>query len=91
MGTTSNCTVKPGTKGPDQLRWNLTPLVSGIGRTPGTPPEGGRFAAELVLLRIITGELNLASHDGRMFALSLRVIRRGPGLAPSANHPSTLA
>jgi hypothetical protein len=50
--------------------WNLTPLVSGIGKTPGTPPEGGRFAAELVLLRIITGELTLGSHDGRMLALA---------------------
>lgn len=50
--------------------WHLTPLVSGIGKTPGTPPEGGRFAAELVLLRIITGELNLGRHDERMFALA---------------------
>jgi hypothetical protein len=50
--------------------WDLVPLVSGIGRTPGIPPEGGRFAAELVLLRIITRELALDTHDARMFALS---------------------
>jgi hypothetical protein len=50
--------------------WDLVPLLSGIGRTPGIPPEGGRFAAELVLLRVITRELALDSHDARMFALS---------------------
>jgi hypothetical protein len=73
--------------------WNLTPLVSGFGRTPGTPPKGGRFAAELVLLRVITGELELASHEGRMFALAaiksvpalrrLRYARYIRALAPS--------
>jgi hypothetical protein len=56
--------------------WDLIPLVCGIGRTPGTPPEGGRFAAELVLLRVITGELPLGSHDDRMFALA--AIRSAP-------------
>jgi len=50
--------------------WDLTPLVSGIGRTPGLPPADGRFAAELVLLRVVTGELNLGTHDERMFALA---------------------
>jgi hypothetical protein len=74
--------------------WNLTPLVSGIGRTPGTPSEGGRFAAELVLLRIVTGELKLSSHDDRMFALAaiksapiprrLRYARYIRALAPSS-------
>jgi hypothetical protein len=73
--------------------WDLTPLVCGIGRTPGTPSEGGRFVAELVLLRIITGELTLGSHDGRMFALAaiksapsprrLRYARYIRALAPS--------
>lgn len=51
--------------------WDLKPLVCGIGRTPGIPPEGGRFAAELVLLRLITGELKLSRHDERMFALAV--------------------
>lgn len=73
--------------------WNLTPLVSGIGRIPGMPLEGGRFAAELVLLRIITGELNLGRHEARMFALAaiksalparrLRYARYIRALAPS--------
>lgn len=50
--------------------WDLMPLVSGIGKTPGLPLDGGRFAAELVLLRIVTGELNLGTHDERMFVLA---------------------
>jgi hypothetical protein len=50
--------------------WDLIPLVSGIGRTPGIPLKGARFAAELVLLRIITRELTLGTHDARMFALN---------------------
>lgn len=50
--------------------WDLMPLVSGIGKTPGLPLEGGRFAAELVLLRIVTGELNLGTRGERMFALA---------------------
>jgi hypothetical protein len=50
--------------------WDLIPLVSGIGRTPGVPLKGARFGAELVLLRIITGELTLGTHDARMFALN---------------------
>ena len=50
--------------------WNLIPLMSGVGRTPGKPPDGTRFAAELVVLRVITGEHKLSSHDGRMFALA---------------------
>jgi hypothetical protein len=50
--------------------WDLLPLVSGIGRTPGTPFGDGRFAAELVLLRVITRELTLNTHDARMFALT---------------------
>lgn len=56
--------------------WDLVPLISGIGRTPGTPPAGGRFGAELVLLRIITRELMLDSHEARMFALS--AVRSAP-------------
>jgi hypothetical protein len=50
--------------------WDLIPLISGIGRTPGMPAEDGRFGAELVLLRIITRELTLGTHDARMFALA---------------------
>lgn len=56
--------------------WDLIPLISGIGKTPGTPPSDGRFAAELVLLRIITRELTLGSHEARMFALA--AIRSAP-------------
>jgi hypothetical protein len=50
--------------------WDLIPLISGIGRTPGLPREDARFGAELVLLRIITRELKLTTHDARMFALA---------------------
>lgn len=50
--------------------WDLVPLISGRGRTPGTPPAGGRFGAELALLRIITHELTLNTHEARMFALA---------------------
>lgn len=50
--------------------WDLVPLISGIGRTPGMPSADGRFAAELVLLRVITRELALTTHDTRMFALA---------------------
>lgn len=56
--------------------WDLRPLVTGIGRTPAIPPGDGRFAAELVLLRLITGELGLGNHHQRMFALA--VIRNAP-------------
>jgi hypothetical protein len=56
--------------------WDLIPLVSGIGLTPGTPSDDGRFAAELVLLRVITRELTLNTHDARMFALT--AIRSAP-------------
>ena len=50
--------------------WDLVPLISGIGRTPGTPPAGGRFSAELMLVRIITREFTLNTHEARMFALA---------------------
>jgi hypothetical protein len=50
--------------------WDLTPLISGIGRTPAIPAKGARCCAELVLLRIITCELELNTHDARMFALA---------------------
>lgn len=56
--------------------WDLIPLISGIGRTPGLPREDTRFGAELVLLRIITRELELTTHDARMFALA--VVRSAP-------------
>ena len=57
-------------------RWDLVPLISGVGRTPGTPAAGGRFCAELVLLRIVTRELTLNTHDARMFALA--AVRSAP-------------
>jgi hypothetical protein len=56
--------------------WDLVPLISGIGKTPGTPLPGGQFGAELVLLRIITGELTLDTHEARMFALT--AVRSAP-------------
>jgi hypothetical protein len=56
--------------------WDLIPLISGIGKIPGLPGEGARFAAELVLLRIITREITLGTHDARMFALT--AIRSAP-------------
>lgn len=56
--------------------WDLIPLISGIGKTPGLPREGARFGAELVLLRIITRELSLGTHDARMFALA--AVRSAP-------------
>jgi hypothetical protein len=43
---------------------------------PRTPWGGARFAAELVLLRIITREITLGTHDARMFALT--AIRSAP-------------
>jgi len=56
--------------------WDLVPLISGVGKIPGLPGEGAQFAAELVLLRIITRELTLGTHDARMFALT--AIRSAP-------------
>jgi len=56
--------------------WDLVPLISGVGKIPGLPGEGARFAAELVLLRIITSELTLGTHEARMFALA--AIRSAP-------------
>lgn len=50
--------------------WVLTPLITGIGRTPGLPEAGGAYAAELTLLRIATGDLRLDTHEARMFALA---------------------
>lgn len=50
--------------------WDLIPLVSGVGKIPGLPGEDTRFGAELVLLRIITRELTLSTHDACMFALA---------------------
>jgi hypothetical protein len=50
--------------------WDLIPLISGIGRRPGVPGEDARFGAELVLLRIITREINLNTHEALMFALT---------------------
>jgi hypothetical protein len=50
--------------------WNLTPLVTGIGRTPGLPGPGGAYASELTLLRVVTGDLSLDTHDARMFAVA---------------------
>jgi hypothetical protein len=49
--------------------WDLAPLITGIGHTPLTAP-GARFAAELVLLNIITGDLPLDTHEKRMLAVT---------------------
>lgn len=46
--------------------WDLIPLISDIGKTPGLLGEGARFGAELVLLRIITRELTLGTHDAHV-------------------------
>ncbi len=56
--------------------WDLVPLISGFGKIPGLPADGAQFGAELVLLRIITCELTLDTHDARMFALA--AIRSAP-------------
>lgn len=50
--------------------------VLSVGVAGGTPFDDGRFAAELVLLRVITRELTLSTHDARMFALA--AIRSAP-------------
>jgi hypothetical protein len=49
--------------------WDLTPLITGIGQMPLTAP-GTRFAAELALLNIITGDLALDTHENRMLAVT---------------------
>jgi hypothetical protein len=50
--------------------WDLAPLISGIGKIPGIPEKGAQYGAELVLLRVITRELTLNTHDARVFALA---------------------
>lgn len=47
--------------------FDLTPLVSGHGTLPG--PGGGLFGPQLTMLSIICGDLDLTSHEARMFAL----------------------
>lgn len=47
--------------------FNLRPLMTGWGRMPG--PGGARFGPELTVLHVITGDLDLTSHEARMFAL----------------------
>ena len=54
--------------------FDLTPLVSGHGRLPS--PGGALYGAQLTMLNIITGDLDLTSHEARMFAL--RTIADGP-------------
>lgn len=50
--------------------WEFAPLVTGFRRTPGISDEDGACTPELTLLRIITGDHDLGTHDGRMFALA---------------------
>jgi hypothetical protein len=45
--------------------FDLTPLVRG----PGTVPLSSDYGPQLVMLNILTGDLDLTSHDARMFAL----------------------
>lgn len=45
----------------------LTPLVTGHGRLPG--PGGPVFAAELTVLNVLTGDLDMTTHEARMLAL----------------------
>jgi hypothetical protein len=47
--------------------FDLSPKVTGHGLLPG--PGGRDFGSELTVLHVMTGELNLSTHDGRMFAL----------------------
>jgi hypothetical protein len=54
--------------------FDLTPLVSGYGQLPG--PGGAIYGAQLTMLNIITGDLDLTNHEARMFAL--RTIADGP-------------
>jgi hypothetical protein len=48
-------------------RFHLEPLVTGHGRLPS--PGGPAFAPELTLLNVITGDLDMTSHEARMLAL----------------------
>jgi hypothetical protein len=45
----------------------LEPLVTGRGLLPG--PGGPAFAPELTVLNVVTGDLDLSSHEARMLAL----------------------
>ena len=47
--------------------FDLKPIVTGHGRLPG--PGGPAFAPELTLLNVITGDLDMTSHEARMLAL----------------------
>jgi hypothetical protein len=47
--------------------FDLTPLISGHGRLP--PPGGPFFGPQLTVLNILTGDLDLTTHEARMFAL----------------------
>jgi hypothetical protein len=48
--------------------FDLTPKVTGFGLLPG--PGGIAFGPELTVLSVMTGELDLSTHEGRMFALT---------------------
>jgi hypothetical protein len=47
--------------------FDLSPKVTGHGLLPS--PGGPVFGPELTVLRVMTGELDLSTHPGRMFAL----------------------
>jgi hypothetical protein len=49
-------------------KFDLSPKVTGHGLLPG--PGGLVFGPELTVLNVMTGELDLRTHDGRMFALA---------------------
>ena len=47
--------------------FDLTPLVTGHGRLPGA--GGPVFAPELTVLNVLTGDLDMTTHEARMLAL----------------------
>jgi hypothetical protein len=55
--------------------FDLAPVITGHGRLPA--PGGPVFGPQLTLLRVLTGDLDLTSHEARMFAL--RAIADAPG------------
>jgi hypothetical protein len=47
--------------------FQLRPRVTGFGLLP--PPGGAAFGPELTVIKVMTRELDLSTHEGRMFAL----------------------
>jgi hypothetical protein len=56
--------------------FDLTPIVVGPDNTPG--PGGPLLGPELTVLAVLTGALDLGSHEARMFALR-SIASAGPG------------